>query len=65
MADFVISDVKKVREVFDWVRVNEHLARGWVLMSIAEGQDDQKSPVVRYILGWVKDELPPVGVDGP
>ncbi|ELO1028200.1 TPA: hypothetical protein L4847_007045 [Pseudomonas aeruginosa] len=59
MADFVISDVKKVREVFDWVRVNEHLARGWVLLSIAEGQDDQKSPVVRYILGWVKDELPP------
>ncbi|MCO2426285.1 hypothetical protein FA345_23885 [Pseudomonas aeruginosa] len=59
MADFVISEVKKVREVFDWVRVNEHLARGWVLLSIAEGQDDQKSPVVRYILGWVKDELPP------
>ncbi|MFG9286683.1 hypothetical protein ACEP1S_29265 [Pseudomonas aeruginosa] len=59
MADFVISDVRKVREVFDWVRVNEHLARGWVLLSIAEGQDDQKSPVVRYILGWVKDELPP------
>ncbi|HGM7234400.1 hypothetical protein MN180_32305 (plasmid) [Pseudomonas aeruginosa] len=59
MADFVINDVKKVREVFDWVRVNEHLARGWVLLSIAEGQDDQKSPVVRYILGWVKDELPP------
>lgn len=59
MADFVISDVKKVREVFDWVRVNEHLARGWVLLSIAEGQDDQESPVVRYILGWVKDELPP------
>lgn len=24
MADFVNSDVKKVREVFDWVRVNEH-----------------------------------------
>lgn len=59
MADFVISDVKKVCEVFDWVRVNEHLARGWVLLSIAEGQDDQKSPVARYILGWVKDELPP------
>ncbi|HCF6377415.1 TPA: hypothetical protein NIH98_006474, partial [Pseudomonas aeruginosa] len=59
MADFVISDVKKVREVFDWVRVNENLARGWVLLSIGEGQDDQKSPVVRYILGWVKDELPP------
>ncbi|MCC4281905.1 hypothetical protein ACPG8G_31585 (plasmid) [Pseudomonas aeruginosa] len=56
MADVVISDVKKVREVFDWVRVNEHLARGWVLLSIAEGQDDQKSPVVRYILGWTKGE---------
>ncbi|HEP7981914.1 TPA: hypothetical protein VDT36_003007 [Pseudomonas aeruginosa] len=59
MADFVISDVKKVREVFDWLRGNEHLARGWVLLSIAKGQDDQKSPVVRYILGWTRGELPP------
>ncbi|HCF1785604.1 MULTISPECIES: hypothetical protein [Pseudomonas] len=56
MADFVISDVKKVREVFDWVRVNEHLARGWVLLSISTGQDDVKSPAVRYILGWTKGE---------
>lgn len=58
MADFLIGDVKKVRELFDAHKVNKHLKGGWVLLSQATGKDEQGYPLTQYVVGWLADEEP-------
>ncbi|ALN18479.1 hypothetical protein [Ectopseudomonas mendocina] len=58
MADFLIGDVKKVRELFEADKVNKHLKGGWVLLSQATGKDEQGYPLAKYVLGWLSEEAP-------
>ena len=58
MAEFLIGDVKQVRELFDSNKVNKHLNDGWVLLSNATGTDESGYPICRYALGWLGEASP-------
>ena len=67
VAEFVIGDVKAVRELAHERLVNAHLAEGWVLLLIREGSNVGHSPVsgdletyseTSYTLGWVGESEP-------
>lgn len=67
MAEFVIGDVKAVRELTHERLVNAHLAEGWVLLLVREGSNVGHSPVsgdletyseTFYTLGWVGESEP-------
>lgn len=67
MADFVIGDVRQVRE-FSWVDMaNIHLADGWVLLLVRDGQETDHNPVTGdletvpttvYVIGWIGEDQP-------
>ena len=59
MAEFLISDVKKVRELNQAHVVNKHVEGGWVVLSVVTAASrESDGPVSRYILGWLVDEEP-------
>lgn len=59
MADFLIGDVRLVRELNQEYKVNKHIADGWVLLSaVAAGSRESDGPVSRYILGWLEQAEP-------
>ena len=59
MPDFLIGDVKQVRELNQVSTVNKHLKGGWVVLStVAAASRESDGAVSRYILGWLSDEEP-------
>lgn len=59
MADFVIGDVRIVRELYNEGKVNRHLKDGWVLLSaVSAASRESDGLVTRYILGWLEDDEP-------
>lgn len=59
MADFVIGDVKLVRELNIESKVNLHLKDGWILLNVQSAPSRESDGVVtRYILGWLDEEEP-------
>ena len=59
MADFLIGDVKQVRELTQQMMVTKHLKAGWVLLSAATAASQEMDGLVsRYILGWLGDDEP-------
>lgn len=59
MAEFLISNVKKVRELTQEHSANKHIKGGWVLLSAATAASRESDGTVsRYILGWLSDEEP-------
>jgi hypothetical protein len=67
MADFLIGDVKQVRELQQDRLVNAHLDDGWVLLLVRAGTDVDHSPVTgqletyavtAYVLGWTGTDMP-------
>jgi hypothetical protein len=67
MTDFLIGDVKKVRELNREELVNRHLADGWVLLLVRQGQESghnpetgqwQTEPTTVYVIGWISEEEP-------
>jgi len=59
MADFLMSDVKKIRELNQVDAVNKHIKGGWVLLSVAAAASRESDGAVsRYILGWLSDDEP-------
>lgn len=56
MADFLIGDVKQVRELTQQRMVNSHLKGGRVVLSAATAASLEMDGLVsRYILGWLGD----------
>jgi len=59
MADFLIGDVRLVRELNQEHKVNKHIADGWVLISaVTASSRESDGPVSRYILGWLEQAEP-------
>lgn len=59
MADFLIGDVKQVRELTQQSMVNSHIKAGWVLLSaVSAASQEMDGAVSRYILGWLSDDEP-------
>lgn len=67
MADFLIGDVKQVRELDQDDIVNAHLADGWVLLLVRAGTDMGHNPVsgefetygvTAYVIGWTEIDAP-------
>lgn len=58
MQDSELQQVKKVRGASSEQSANELLQKGWVMLSMASGQDEQGYPITRYSLGWFKDADP-------
>lgn len=59
MAEFLIQDVRIVRELNQVHVVNKHIKGGWVLLSsVTAASRESDGPVSRYILGWLSDEEP-------
>lgn len=67
MSDFLIGDVKQVRELNIEREVNMHLADGWVLLLVRPGVDHDRNPETgdwenlpntTYIIGWLSDGAP-------
>jgi hypothetical protein len=61
MADFLIGDVKQVRELDHDNLVNAHLNDGWALLLVRQGSNVGHSPVsgeletytlTSYVVGW-------------
>lgn len=67
MAEFVIGDVKQVRE-FTWPQlVNSHLADGWGLLLVRAGQEidrnfdtgkEENVATTVFVIGWIGDNEP-------
>ncbi|EIB6900973.1 hypothetical protein OZZ14_09490 [Acinetobacter baumannii] len=49
------SKIKKVITIYDVRQVNKCLSEGWVILSIASGQDESKYPLNQYSLGHVNE----------
>lgn len=53
----VLSNVKEVKAIFSEDKANELLDKGWVLLSVAKGQEqtgpNDYTPVFKYSLGRV------------
>ncbi|WP_122581194.1 hypothetical protein [Pseudomonas viridiflava] len=67
MADFLIGDVKQVRELVNEREVNEHLRDDWVLLLVRAGVDHDRNPETgewenlpntSYVLGWLGEGEP-------
>lgn len=59
MAEFLISDVKQVRELTQERMVSKHIKGGWVLLSaVAAASREADGTVSRYIMGWLGDDEP-------
>ncbi len=59
MADFLIGEVKQLRELNQVNLANKHLKAGWVLLSAATAASRESDGTVsRYILGWLGDDEP-------
>lgn len=54
-----LSTVKKVVETNNVTQVNNHLDKGWILLSAAPGQwPDTKEPHIKYSIGWAQEGDP-------
>lgn len=65
MAEFVIGDVRKVREFTCKDVVNLHLVDGWVLLLVRQGQETHRNyetdqwesvPSTVYVIGWISED---------
>lgn len=68
MAEFVIGDVRRVREFTSKDMVNLHLVDGWVLLLVRVGQEldrnfdtgnEETVATTVYVIGWIGNEEPP------
>ncbi|OJB05641.1 hypothetical protein [Burkholderia ubonensis] len=55
-----LSKAKKVVAALSENYANEKIQQGWVLLATASGKDEMSYPLVKYSLGWFKDENPPL-----
>ncbi|RXT91183.1 hypothetical protein B1F69_14695 [Pseudomonas syringae] len=67
MADFLIGDVKQVRELVTDREVNRHLKDGWVLLLVRAGLAHDRNPetgeweslpTTSYVIGWLGEGEP-------
>ncbi|WP_046270891.1 hypothetical protein [Pseudomonas syringae] len=67
MAEFLIGDVKQVRELEIDREVNLHLGDGWVLLLVRPGVIHDRNPETgkwenlpntSYVVGWLGSEEP-------
>lgn len=45
------TKIKKVITIYNAKQVNNCLREGWVILSVAGGQDENKFPLIQYSLG--------------
>lgn len=54
------SKISRITETSDSERAQEYLSIGWVLLTVAPGQDEEGIAYVLYSLGWPSEKGDPV-----